>query len=145
MTNNNHKIWEQYPALLHLEDRALRLKMESRKRHKQVRYYLFRMQNQIAKKESVDLVDGLPPGFHDFWLGEKPEYMMQPQPGTDQLQRVEIPPKLVGVPVENLGGYTEFAKRWDVDPDLAVYLRWSSIWSEWNATLMRVVPILGED
>jgi len=38
----------------------------------------------------------------------------------------------------------QFAIKWDVDADLKVYLRHSSVWQEWNATLMRVVPVLGE-
>ena len=46
--------------------------------------------------------------------------------------------------VKDLGGYTEFAKMWDVDEDLNVYIRHLSVWQAWNLTLMRVAPYLGD-
>jgi hypothetical protein len=136
--------WEQFTKLGHIADLSQRKRLEARRRHRQVRYLLFRMQNEIGKGELPEAVEGLPPGFVEFWLGETPEYMVQPQPGSDQLVRVPVPSKLQGEPVAAIGGYPEFAKRWDVDEDLAVYLRWSSVWQEWNAVLARVAPILGD-
>jgi hypothetical protein len=37
-----------------------------------------------------------------------------------------------------------FANLWDVDHNLEVYLRHSSVWQDWNAVLHRAVPIIGE-
>ncbi|MDH3571294.1 MAG: hypothetical protein OER89_14090, partial [Gemmatimonadota bacterium] len=48
------------------------------------------------------------------------------------------------VPTALLGGYAMFATLWDVDEDLKVYLRHSSVWNEWNLVMQRVVPVLGE-
>jgi hypothetical protein len=58
-------------------------------------------------------------------------------------QRVPVPSNKQK-PVAELGGYKSFAAVWDVDDELFVYLRHSSVWQEWNALLYRVAPILGE-
>lgn len=138
------KPWEQYPKLVHIANAQMREQLESRRRHRQVRYLLFRLKTEVDKGASPSKVRRLPSGFAGFWAKEEPEYMLRPMPGSTEMIRSEIPEKLKGLRVDQLGGYAAFASRWDVDADLVVYLRWSSIWQEWAATLMRVVPILGE-
>jgi len=137
--------WEVFPSLEHIVEMEQRRKLEKRRRHRQVRYLLFRIQNALGKGEDPKrTVPGIPPGFLDFWLGEYPVYLVRPVLGTETLSKKDVPPGLGKKQVVDLGGYEAFAIKWDVDPDLDVYLRWSSVWQEWNATLARVAPILGE-
>lgn len=134
--------WEAYPELLHLTGEG-RVRMERRRRHRAVRYGLFRLQTAVVEEQNVvRACADLPAGFAGFWLDRKPSYAMAPGQGG-VLVKADVP---IGrdLPVEKLGGYAEFARLWDVDEDLNVYLRHSSVWQEWNAKLMRVVPILGE-
>lgn len=134
--------WESYPELVHLSGTG-RVQMERRRRHRAVRYGLFRLQTAVVGGQDVAKVCAdLPPGFAGFWLDRKPSYMMVPGPDG----ALKAAPVLIGRDrkVDEIGGYAEFARLWDVDEDLNVYLRHSSIWQEWNAKLMRVVPILGE-
>jgi len=128
--------WEKYPKLDHLTGSA-RDVMETRRRHRQVRYMLYSLQTAEEKGVPLQTVSPLP-GFVEFWLQEKPKYQISPLG-----KRIKVPDNR-DVQVFALGGYKQFAKRWDVDEELMVYLRHSSVWQEWNATLMRVVPILGE-
>jgi len=131
--------WEQLVALPHLSG-EMRERLERRKRLKQVRYICFGIQKDLGLNKSLSEASRnvFIQGFVDFWLHQVPKYMVSP---TKQI--IPVPEKWQ-VPVHELGGYEQFAKRWDVDHDLNVYLRHSSIWQEWNATLMRVVPVLGE-
>ena len=128
--------WERYPVLAHL-DGAARERLERRRRHRQVRYLLFRLSTAIEAGRTFTRCDGLPPGFVEFWLGERPAYAMT------SVGRAQVPSSR-DLTVARLGGYGQFARRWDVDEDLHVYLRHTSVWQEWHATLMRVVPVLGE-
>jgi len=131
------KDWEAYPDLPHLRG-ALREKMEARRRHRQVRYLLFCLKNAADQGFKLEGSASYPPGFIEFWLAERPLYAI------DSLNnRVSVPPDKARRVME-LGGYKEFAKRWDVDEDLMVYIRHASVWQEWNAKLMRIVPVLGE-
>jgi len=132
------KPWEIYPNLSHLEGKAREI-LESRKRHKQVRYLLFSMQTNIGAGRRVDDVANLPDGFVEFWLKEKPIYQISPT-GV----KVKVAEALTAKTVKDLGGYAMFAAKWDVDADLQVYIRHASVWQEWNSTLSRVVPILGD-
>ena len=136
-------VWEQFPQLEHLTGHQ-RTMMEYRRRHRAVRYGCFRLQTAVMKAEDVaKSCAELPAGFADYWLEQKAKYAVQP--GSDgQLEKAEVPAHKKGKTVEQMGGYVTFALFWDIDPNLNVYLRHSSIWQEWNATLMRVVPILGE-
>lgn len=131
------KPWEVYPQLDHLTGPAREM-LESRKRHRQVRYLLFSLQTAIGNGKSLNTV-ACPDGFVEFWLKEKPTYQIDPTGRkttvTDQHKKKNV---------EDLGGYALFATKWDVDADLQVYIRHSSVWQEWNSTLMRVVPVLGE-
>ena len=129
--------WEKYPKLEHLEG-LQREQMETRRRHRGVRYVLFRLKKVMDEDLPLEGVQLLP-GFLDFWLNQVPEYQVNPKG-----ERVDVPAHLKGRPVGDMGGYPNFAILWDVDPDLNVYLRHSSVWQEWNALMMRVVPILGE-
>lgn len=131
------KVWELYPKLDHLTGN-MRLQLEERVRLRKVRYKLFRLQTQIEKGAPIEEVEDLLPGFVEFWLNEVPQYSLDPK----KLKQPVPENKLC--PVKDLGGFKSFAKVWDVDHDLKVYLRHSSVWQEWNATLHRVVPILGE-
>ena len=131
--------WEKYPELSHLKGSA-RDELESRRRQRQVRYWLFRLKNDAEKGKPLKDPRGLP-HFVDFWLGESPSYAMIPIQGG-KLIRGPVA-KMHNVAVAQLGGYEQFAIRWDVDDELKVYLRHSSVWQEWNATLMRVVPVIG--
>ena len=114
----------------------MRERLEVRRRHKQVRYLCFRIQTLI--EQGLPLLGNvdLPPGFDAFWLGERAEYLIDP--------RGKRAPPRHGRTVAEMGGWGGFAKTWDVDEELRVYERHSSIWQEWNATLARVVPVLGE-
>lgn len=127
--------WERYPELDHLSGEH-REQAERRRRHRQVRYLLYSLQRQREKGEELSVPV---PGFVEFWLCEKPEYCVGPNGDRGPV------PDAKQVPVHELGGYRTFAKAWDVDADLIVYLRHASVWQEWNATLARVVPILGDD
>lgn len=134
----NGNAWEKFPTLTHLAGQT-RDQMERRRRHRQVRYLLFRLQTVSDLGRSLDTIrHELPPAFADFWMKEYPRYMVMPTG-----QKAPVPPAR-NVTVEKLGGYKEFAKKWDVDDDLMVYLRHASVWQEWNARLAAVVPILGE-
>lgn len=130
--------WEVSPKLEHLSGN-LREQMERRRRHKKVRYLLFRLQTAEESGRPVEEVDGLPDKFAIFWLGEEPLY------SVDHRKNKLAVPINKRKKVRELGGYSAFAKIWDVDEDLIVYIRHSTIWQEWNSTLHRVVPILGED
>lgn len=132
------KLWDKYPALMHLVPGASREKLEARVRLKKIRYMLYRLRTQVEKNEALEQVEGLLPGFIDFWLNEKPLYALDPRG-----QKIPVP-KNRQVPVSQLGAYGSFAQTWDVDEDLMVYVRHTSVWQEWNATLHRVVPMLGE-
>jgi len=127
--------WEKYPEFPHLKGK-LREQVEARKRHKLVRYMLFRLKTAADQNQDLGASGIYPPGFIEFWLAETPKYMVTAN------GRKELPDR--NRTVHELGGYSEFATKWDVDADLFVYLRHSSVWQEWNATLMRVVPVLGE-
>lgn len=131
------KPWDIKPKLDHLSG-VLREQMEERRRHRQVRYLLFALQTAKEAGRPLESVPDLPPGFIEFWLHEKPSYQLD----HNKARHPIAPDRCVYV--HQLGGYSEFAKRWDVDADLLVYLRHSSVWQEWNTTLARVVPILGE-
>ena len=128
--------WEKYPKLEHLEGKE-REAMESRRRHRGVRYWLFRLQHGEEHGAPEDGPEELP-GFVEFWLTQRPEYVIGPNG-----EKLSVPQEK-RVPVALLGGYGMFATLWDVDADLVVYLRHSSVWQEWNATLYRIVPVLGE-
>lgn len=137
------KEWERFPSLIHLKDQPqLREEMEARRRHRMVRYLLFRLQNQVEKGEPLEVVSGLPPGFTEFWVGEKPRYLMRPT--LNGLVPTNVPANMDRF-VGDLGGYASFAKVWDVDPELYVYIRHRSVWHEWNTKLMQIVPVLGEE
>ena len=126
--------WEKYPELPHLSGETRR-SMERRRRHRAVRYGLYSLHNQETGGAKAK---GLPRGFKGYWLEQKPKYAIDPRN-----EKVSVPDNK-DFPVEILGGYPKFAILWDVDEDLNVYLRHSSVWQEWNATLMRVVPIIGQ-
>src|SRR3990167_3361059 len=95
--------WEKYPSIDHLSG-SERTGMERRRRHRQVRYLLFRLQNAETKKEPLLTVDNLPPGFIEFWLAERPRYALNPKG-----ERVNVPAHR-NMKVCDLGGYSEFAK-----------------------------------
>ena len=141
MGSSSRPVWEKYPELSHLPISSARDQLESRRRHRQVRYWLFRLKTAVEKSEPLN-DPPLLPHFVDFWLAEKPAYQMAPMQGG-ALARVPVA-DVRNVSVAELGGYMQFAIKWEVDADLKVYLRHSSVWQEWNATLMRVVPVLGE-
>jgi len=129
--------WEKYPKLDHLQGRQ-REDMERRRRHRHVRYWCYRLQNLFQKGERKLEGPEKSPGFIEFWLEQKPEYALGPQK-----ERIPVPEDKK-MRVEDLGGYLQFARIWDIDDDLNVYIRHSSVWHEWNLTLMRVVPFLGD-
>lgn len=143
--------WQKYPRMDHLEGSAKAI-MEHRKRHKNIRYLLFRLKNDLdngltirdPKKEDYNFLQTDLPGFINFWLMEKPLYLVSPTTVVNQFKKVGVPYSVKGKTVADLGGFKQFAIIWDVDADLNVYLRWSSVWQEWAATLMRVVPLLQE-
>lgn len=130
------KIWELRPVLSHIPAGTLREQLETRTRQKKVRYMLFRLRTQAEKNEPLNKVDNLLPGFIDFWLSEKPAYAIDPRGN-----KIPVPPNK-NKHVYEFGGYSSFAQYWDVDSDLVVYLRHSSIWQEWNVTLSKVAPII---
>ncbi len=129
--------WEKYPELTHMHGDA-RVQMERRRRHRAVRYGLYCLHNQETGGPKAK---DLPKGFESYWLEQRPQYAVEPS--SEGLRKTEVPDNKA-FPIEILGGYAQFAVLWDVDEDLNVYLRHSSVWQEWNATLMRVVPIIGE-
>ena len=129
--------WESYPNLAHLSGDA-RAQMQRRRRHRAVRYGLYCLQNQETGGAKAK---DLPKGFRGYWLEQKPQYALEPS--GEGLRKAPVPENK-DFPIEILGGYAQFATLWDVDEDLNVYLRHSSVWQEWNATLMRVVPIIGQ-
>jgi hypothetical protein len=131
------KEWECFPELLHLHG-EVRQKMEIRRRLHDVRYVLFRLQTQTEKGERL-VAPGMPPGFIEFWLGEKPKYLVDPR---GRKTDVPIHKNLF---IADLGGYASFAKVWDVDSGLFVYLRHRSIWHEWSTKLQQIVPVLGDE
>lgn len=128
--------WEDLTTLPHLKG-EMRERLEARQRHKQVRYLCFRIQTLTDQGKSVRGNVDLPPGFEAFWLGERAEYSVDPR-------GAKAPPKH-GRTVAEMGGWATYAIRWDIDEELRVYERHSSVWQEWNATLTRVVPVLGGD
>ena len=139
--------WEAFPGLDHMRGEG-RVMMEYRRRHRAIRYGLFRLKNALEAgrdpiKELADVLGKDADNFANYWLQQMPEYAVEPGAGG-QMRKVDVPANKI-VPVEKLGGYLQFAKVWDVDPNLKVYIRFLSVWQEWNATLMRVVPILGEE
>lgn len=135
--------WEEFPELPHLSGRAL-VVLSRRRRHRAVRYGLFRLQNAVVQEKdpSIECAD-LPAGFADYWWDQKPKYAMKPSP-TGGMVQTEVEEHRMRAVKDN-GGYATFAILWDVDADLNVYLRHNSIWQEWNLTLQRVVPVLGEE
>lgn len=130
--------WEISPNFEHLSG-VLREQMERRRRHKQVRYLLFRLQTAEESGRAIESVDKLPDKFAMFWLGEEPLYAVD-----HNKNKISVPVNK-RKKIRELGGYAAFAKIWDVDEDLIVYIRHATIWQEWNTTLQRVVPILGDD
>lgn len=131
-------LWNKYPDLMHLAPGSSREKLEARIRLKKIRYMLYRLRTQTEKNEPLDQVEGLLPGFIEFWLNETPVYAIDPRG-----QRILVPVNKQ-LPVSQLGAYGSFAQTWDVDEELMVYVRHASVWQEWNAILHRVVPVLGE-
>lgn len=130
--------WEAYPNLEHIASITERKIMEIRRRHRKVRYLLFSLQTKEEKGEPLTNVPNLPPYFVEFWLQEKPKYLVDARG-----RKNDVPLHRMRTVIQ-MGGYKEFAKKWDVDSDLMVYMRHASVWQEWNATLMRVVPTIGE-
>lgn len=137
-----HRVWESYPDLPDaLPD--MREQLQKRKRHKNVRYLLFRLRHAVEKSggaipSKLDGVD-LPPGFVEHFLTSEIGIVELPTG-----QRARIVEGRLRTPSE-IGGFATFAERWDVDSKLRLYSRHRSVWQEWNATLRRVVPILGEE
>ena len=130
------RVWEQPPELIHLRGEQ-RVAMENRRRHKNVRYWCFRFQTLLEKGETPEGLEALP-GFLEFWVDQVPEYKISPKG-----ERVDVPVHLKGRCVGEMGGYSQFAVLWDVDADLEVYLRHSSVWQEWDNLLRMRVPVLG--
>lgn len=133
--------WEEYPDLPDTQ-LEIRKQLQVRKRHKNVRYILFRLQTEVKKGNSNpsqldDIV--VPPGFIEHFL-TAPITRIQLPTG----QRANIVEGRIRTPSE-LGGFETFAIRWDVDADLHVFSRHRSVWAEWRSTLERVVPVLGEE
>lgn len=129
--------WEKFTELPHVPN-AIRARTERRLRQRQVRYLLFRLQTAELNNQDLETSGEYPPGFISFWLSEYPKYAIGPKS-----EKIPVPQNK-NKPVSQLGGYSQFAKRWDVDADLWVYIRHSSIWQDWNAKMLQVVPILGE-
>jgi len=128
--------WEQFPDMSHLSG-IQRENMERRRRQRLVRYWCFRLQTLVQTKREPVGPEAMP-GFLEFWLEQRPAYQVDPRG-----RKVAVDP-IRNRTVGELGGYDRFAILWDVDTDLNVYLRHSSIWHEWQLTLMRVVPVLGD-
>jgi hypothetical protein len=141
--NDKYRVWEKYPDLVDAPS-DIREKLQRRKRHKNVRYLMFRLRNAMEKNGGVipsSFDDGypIPPGFVDHFLTMEIGIIELPTG-----QRARIVEGRLRTPSE-IGGFATFAERWDVDEKLRVYSRHRSVWQEWNATLRRVVPILGEE
>lgn len=136
--DTNKHPWSSFPELAHLPPGELRKKVEARTRLRKVRYMLYRLRTQAEKRQPLEQVDGLLPGFVNFWLLEQPAYALAPTGA-----KIEVPVNK-RKPVVELGGYATFAQAWDVDEDLMVYLRHVSVWQEWNSIMHRVVPVLGD-
>jgi len=137
-TSTRKKInqWEKYPKLDHLQGKQ-RDDMERRRRMRHVRYWCYRLQTAFETARELEGPEKQP-GFIEFWLEQKPLYAIDPMGN-----KIAVPQDK-RLTVEDLGGYKEFARIWDIDEDLEVYIRHSSVWHEWNLTLMRVVPFLGD-
>jgi hypothetical protein len=129
--------WEKYPKLDHLRG-TQRDDMEKRRRHRHVRYWCYRLQTLFQKGERKLVGPEKSPGFIEFWLEQKPHYAV-----NTKKERIKVP-KDKKITVDDLGGYLQFARIWDIDDELNVYIRHSSVWHEWNLTMMRVVPFLGD-
>lgn len=138
---SKHRSWEKYPELPGAIPQ-IREQLQKRKRHKNVRYLLFRFKNEVEKGNTnpskLDDFD-VPPGFIEHFL-TAPIHIVQLPTG----QMARIVEGRIRTPSE-IGGLGSFAIRWDVDENLNVYSRHRSVWAEWRATLERVVPILGEE
>ena len=137
-TQHKKELWQKFPEkeLSHLHGKALEV-MQIRRRQRLVRYWCFRLQTleeQARPLQGPELMTG----FIEFWLEQKPVYAIDTKGN-----KVEVPPEKA-MTVEALGGYSQFAKKWDVDENLDVYIRHLSVWQEWNLTLMRVVPYIGD-
>lgn len=128
--------WEKFPDLGHL-DGQVRTDMQVRRRHRHVRYWCYRLQNLIATDRELEGPEKQP-GFIEFWLEQKPLYALDPRN-----EKISVP-KDKKLKVKDIGGYLQFARIWDIDKDLNVYIRHSSVWHEWNLTLMKIVPFLGD-
>jgi hypothetical protein len=115
--------WEKLPELPHLDNLEKGDETRRRKRLKDIRYILFRLQNAEQGGAEADI--DIPEGFVEHWLS----------------QRVTL---LDGMETEvrNVGGITTFAKRWDINVDLEVYARKASIHKEWDRKLRSIVPAL---
>jgi hypothetical protein len=137
--------WERYPELKHLSDNpGVRGRMQRRRRHRGVRYILFRFKDIMDRLEKgepgVELTEAEKhPGFLEFWLDQRPAYQM-----TAAGKKVAVDPKRDRL-VKDMGGYKKFAVLWDVDEDLEVYLRHNSVWAEWDAKMLARTPILTFD
>lgn len=132
------KIWEALPQLAHLPEGKMREQLEARQRLRKIRYMLYSLRTQTEKKQPLDGAPNILPGFIPFWLSEKPAYAIDPNG-----KKIPVPPNKDKT-VDEIGGYSTFAQVWDVDHELNVYIRHSSVWQEWNATLVRVVPSIVE-
>ena len=137
-TDPIEKLWERRAEFKHIPIGKFKEQLETRNRLKKVRYMVFRLRTQIEKNEPLTDIEGLLPGFIDFWLAEKPLYAIDPRGN-----KIAVPHHK-NRSVFDLGGYATFAQNWDVNEDLHVYIRHSSIWQEWNATLYKIVPIMGD-
>lgn len=131
------KAWALYPRLDHLADGPFKIQLEARRRLRKVRYNLFSLKTCVDNNRPLVDLEELP-GFAPFWLDEEPVYAIDPNG-----DKIPVAPKRQKA-VSDLGGFASFATVWDVDDDMNVYIRHSSVWQEWNATLHRVVPILGD-
>jgi hypothetical protein len=132
------KIWANLPMLEHLPPGQMREQLETRRRLRKIRYMLYSLRTQCEKKEPLENVPDLLPGFIKFWLNEKPSYALDPIG-----KKIPVPQNK-NKTINELGGYATFAQVWDVDHELNVYIRHSSVWQEWNSTLSRVVPMIGD-
>lgn len=152
--------WEMFPDLDHLEAAAKTPeakqrvdRLRHRRRLRAVRYMLFRIQTAEIRNEPTNII--IPPGFKDHWLSKVPSYKLilesadgstpnaiRVAPGSwAVIRKVEVPQDQRR-PIDTFGGVASFAHTWDVDDNLDIYLRRSSIWHEWNHTLRLVVPRL---
>lgn len=151
--------WEKLPTISHLASMGQNeyvKKLQLRKRLRDVRYNFFRLQTAHLKNEACDLE--LPDGFIEYWMQQKPEYKLgmkvanhndvgaiQQQPGVYVMfVPVKIPEHLQKFTVVQLGGVKSFAITWDVDPQLRVFLRRTSVWDEWDMKLKKIAPRLDD-